>query len=153
MLIRIEEALANLPGIKRITSTANEGSGTVSVELEAESDLDLIQNQVKTRVDAIPTLPELAEKPVIERFEAPIPVIFISIFGDMDEYARKQMAQQVKDGLLTLPGVNDVQTLGERDYEISIEVSQAVLEQYGTDHVRDCCRRAQWGTGHPGWDD
>ncbi len=130
ILTRVEDAIVNVPGIAEIESTASEGSGTVSIELEPGANLDLVQNQVKTRVDAIPTLPELAEKPVIERVEVPVPVIFISIYGDMDEYARKEIAADVRDGLLQLPGINDVQLLGDRPYEISIEVSQATLERY-----------------------
>jgi multidrug efflux pump subunit AcrB len=130
ILTRIEDAIVNVPGISKIESTAREGSGTVSIELEPGAELDFVQNQVKTRVDAIPTLPELAEKPVIDRVEVPVPVIFISIYGDMDEYARKEIAADVRDGLLQLPGINDVQLLGDRAYEISIEVSQATLERY-----------------------
>ncbi|MEM9388123.1 MAG: efflux RND transporter permease subunit [Pseudomonadota bacterium] len=130
ILTRIEDALANLPGIDNVESTAREGSGVVQIQLEPDADLDSVQNQVKTRVDAIPTLPELAEKPVIERVEVPVPVIFISIYGDMDDYARKEIAADVRDGLLALPGINDVQLLGDRDYEISIEVSRATLERY-----------------------
>ncbi|MEO0423602.1 MAG: efflux RND transporter permease subunit [Pseudomonadota bacterium] len=130
ILTRIEDAIANLPGIAEIRSTASEGSGTVSIELTPGASLDLVQSQVKTRVDAIPTLPELAEKPVIERVEVPVPVIFISIYGDMDEYARKDVAADVRNGLLQLPGINDVELLGDRPYEISIEVAQATLERY-----------------------
>ena len=32
---------------------------------------------------------------------------------------------------MTIPSVNQVQILGDRDYEISIEVSEHVLRQYG----------------------
>ncbi|MEL6301907.1 MAG: efflux RND transporter permease subunit [Pseudomonadota bacterium] len=131
ILIRIEEALQDVPGISEITSTASEGSGSVSIELEPSASLDQVQTQVKTRVDAIDTFPELAEEPVIERIEVPIPVIFISVFGDMDAYARKEVAKDVRDGILKLPGINDVQYLGDRAYEISFEVSQATLERYG----------------------
>ncbi|MEO0423864.1 MAG: efflux RND transporter permease subunit [Pseudomonadota bacterium] len=130
IVTRIEEAIVNLPGIAKTEGRAYEGSGVVSIELEPGANLDFVQNQVKTRVDAIPTLPELAEKPVIERVEVPLPVIFISIYGDMDEYARKEIAADVRDGLLQLPGINDVQLLGDRPYEISIEVSRATLERY-----------------------
>lgn len=132
VLIRIEEALQDVPGISEVNATASEGSGSVSIELEPDANLDQVQSQIKTRVDAIATFPELAEEPVIERVEVPIPVIFISVFGDdIDAVSRKELAKDVREGLLQLPGINDVQYLGDRPYEISFEVSEATLERYG----------------------
>jgi multidrug efflux pump subunit AcrB len=37
----------------------------------------------------------------------------------------------MRDELMRIPSVNQVQILGDRDYEISIEVSEHVLRQYG----------------------
>ena len=61
----------------------------------------------------------------------PIHVVFLTITGDLDEYARKEIAQDIRDDLMQIPAVNQVQILGDRDYEISIEVSEHVLRQYG----------------------
>ena len=61
----------------------------------------------------------------------PIHVVFLTITGDLDAYARKTIAQDVRDELMEIPAVNQVQILGDRDYEISIEVSELVLRQYG----------------------
>ena len=152
VLIRIEEALQNVSGIAEIRSNAVEGSGSVTIKLDVDASLDQVQSQVKTRVDAIATLPELAEEPVIERFEVPIPVIFISIYGDLDPYAQKEIAQDVRDGLLQLQGINDVMVLGERNYEISIEVSEETLQRYGltmteiANAVRNAARDIPGGT-------
>ncbi len=49
----------------------------------------------------------------------------------MDAFARKTLAQQVRDELMALPEVNQVQFLGDRDYEISVEVPEQTLRQYG----------------------
>ncbi|MEL7023477.1 MAG: efflux RND transporter permease subunit [Pseudomonadota bacterium] len=152
VLTRIEEALQDVPGIAEVNSTAREGSGTVSIELEPDASLDSVQSQVKTRVDAIATFPELAEQPVIERQEIPVPVIFISVYGDMDAYARKEIAKDIRDGVMQLPGINDVQYLGDRPYEISFEVSQETLQRYNltmtqiAQAVRDAARDIPGGT-------
>ncbi|MEJ2605003.1 MAG: efflux RND transporter permease subunit, partial [Gammaproteobacteria bacterium] len=131
VVIKIEEAIQDINGIIEIRSTATEGIGTVSAEVSQDADLNEVLNEIKTNVDAIATFPGLAEKPVIYKQEFPIHVVFLSIFGDMDAYMRKEMAQEVRDELMRLPEVNQIQILGDRDYEISIEVSEYVLRKYG----------------------
>ncbi len=130
VVVRIEEAIQDVPGIEELNTTAQEGVGTARVTVAAGADLNQVMSQVKTRVDAIATFPELAERPVIERIELPIPVIFVSVYGDLDEYARKELARNVRDDLMVMPEVNDVEVLGDRDYEISIEVSETSLRRY-----------------------
>jgi multidrug efflux pump subunit AcrB len=130
VVIKVEEAVQDIDGIRKIIGTAREGLGTVTVEVATGVDLDEVLGEVKTRVDAISTFPALTEKPVIYKQEIPIHVVFISLYGDLDEYSRKRLAQEVRDELMAIPSVNQVQNLGDRDYEISIEVSEHVLRQY-----------------------
>ncbi len=131
VVIKIEEAIQDIDGIVKINSSAEEGLGTVTAEVATGEDINEILNEIKTRVDAISTFPGLTEKPVIYKQEIPIHVVFVSIHGNMDAFARKALAQQVRDELMTMPAVNQVQYLGDRDYEISVEVSEHVLRQYG----------------------
>ncbi len=56
--IKIEEAVQDLEGIKKITSTANEGSGSVTVEVDTGYNVSDLLDDVKTRVDAIDTFPD-----------------------------------------------------------------------------------------------
>jgi len=131
VVIKVEEAIQDVKGIVKITGTAREGQGTVTAEVASDADLNEVLNEIKTRVDAIATFPALTEKPVIYKQEIPIHVVFVAIYGDMDAFARKTLAQDVRDELMRLPSVNSVQYLGDRDYEISVEVSEHVLRQYG----------------------
>ena len=131
VVIKIEEAIQDLDGIVEINSVASEGSGSVTAEVSTNADMIQVLSEIKTRVDAIQTFPGLAEKPVIFKQEVPIHVVFVSVYGDLDDFARKTIAQQVRDELMAIPSVNQVQYLGERDYEISIEVPEVVLRQYG----------------------
>lgn len=131
VIIKIEEAIQDIPGIVEINSRAFEGLGSVTVEVGTGEDINEILTEVKTRIDAISTFPGLTEKPVIYKQEVPVHVVFLTITGDLDEYARKTMSQNVRDELMQIPSVNQVQILGDRDYEISVEVSEHVLRQYG----------------------
>ena len=131
VVIKIEEAVQDVTGIKRIRSTAREGRGSVSIEVQLDADFNEVLSEVKTRVDAISTFPALTEKPVISKVEPDNPVVMIAIHGDLDAFARKAIAQEVRDELMQLSQVNQVQYLGDRPYEISIEVSEQTLRKYG----------------------
>ena len=131
VVVKIEEAIQDVEGIKRVRSRANESLGRVTIEVDTGVDVDRVLNDVKIRVDAISTFPALTEKPVIYKQEVNQPVILISIHGDLDEFMRKALAQEVRDDLLKMPQVNQVIYFGDRPYEISVEVSEQTLRQYG----------------------
>jgi len=131
VVIKIEEAVQDIKGIVEIQSYAREGFGAVTVEVAASTDINEVLSEVKTRVDAISTFPGLAEKPIIYKQEVPIHVVFVAIYGALDDFSRKSIAQDVRDELMALPDINQVQFLGDRAYEISIEVSEHILRQYG----------------------
>ena len=131
VVIKVEEAIQDVKGIIKIESTAREGLGFITSEVATDVDINEVLSEIKTRVDAISTFPGLAEKPVIYKQEFPIHVVFVAIYGTLDEFSRKSIAQEVRDDLMALPDVNQVDYLGDRAYEISIEVSEHKLRQYG----------------------
>jgi hypothetical protein len=106
VVIKIEEAIQDLDGIVEINSEAREGMGTVTAEVATGADIIQVLSEVKTRVDAIQTFPGLTEKPIIYKQEVPIHVVFVSIYGDLDDFARKTIAQQVRDELMAIPSVH-----------------------------------------------
>ena len=131
VVIKVEEAIQDVNGIVKIRSTAREGVGTVVAEISRDEDLNEVLSEIKTRVDAISTFPALTEKAVISKQEVPVAVAYVAIYGDMDPITRKSIAQNTRDELMQIPAVNRVEFLGDRPYEISIEVSELTLRQYG----------------------
>jgi len=131
VVIKIEEAIQDIEGIKEIYSTASRGVGDVRIEVMPEYEVTDVMDQVKNRVDAIPSFPENTEKPVISRNQFQQQVIFTTVFGDVDERTLKEYAKQVRNELVALPGVTRAEILGARPYEISIEVSEFTLQGYG----------------------
>lgn len=131
VVIRIEEVLQDLEGIKRINSTASEGFGQVMLEIETGYDLDTMVDQIKGRVDTISTFPTQTERPVIRKVEPTIEIMWISVYGELDPIVHKQIASEIRDELLTLPQVTAVELLGSQNYEIAIELSEATLRKYG----------------------
>ncbi|MCP5145311.1 MAG: efflux RND transporter permease subunit [Gammaproteobacteria bacterium] len=131
VVLRIEEAVQDVKGIKTIRSTAFEGMGQVQLEIENGFDVNEALDEIKVRVDAISTFPAETERPIVEKVVFENDVLWISVYGDMSERARKELATEVRNELMALPDVSSVQLLGARDYEIAIELSEQTLREYG----------------------
>jgi len=131
VVIKVEESIQDIQGIVEINSNAREGFGSITIEVSQSADINEVLTEVKTRVDAISTFPGLTEKPVIFKVEQSTPVIFVAIHGALDERSRKLIAQEVRDELMTMPEISQVDFYGDRAFEISIEVSEHDLQQYG----------------------
>ena len=131
ILIKIEEAIQDIEGIQEIMSTARRGSGTVQIEVRAGYDVPEVMNEIKNRVDAISTFPDNTEKPIVSRTRFQQQVNLVSVYGDVDERTLKEYVKQIRNEIVTLPGIARAELLGSRPYEISIEVSEFTLEQYG----------------------
>lgn len=128
--IRIEEAVQDLEGVKQISSRSSEGSANVRVEVDTGYDPREMLADVKSRVDAINTFPADAEKPVISLAERKRDVITVTVAGNYSEKETREFAEQVRDDLLRIDGVTQVELDGVRDYEIAVELSQDKLRQY-----------------------
>ncbi len=129
--VKIEEAIQDLDGIKQLRSTAVESLGTVVVEVDNRFDPRELMNDVKARVDAVSTFPADAERPVVYVPEIRRDVITVVISGDLPEHELRLVAERVRDELVDLEEITQVELDGVRPYEISIEISEQTLRQYG----------------------
>lgn len=129
--VRIEEAIAGTPGIDRYSATASEGSCSLMIELIEGTDRNTVVGEIESKVDGIATFPAETEKPVVSYLVITQDVIKIAISGAADEQTLKVLAQRMHDDLVLLPNVSQVDVAYTRPYEISIEVSEQTLRQYG----------------------
>lgn len=131
VVTRVEEAIAAVDGIKRMTAIAAEGAGMVLVEVEDYADSTEVLDDIKAEVDRIITFPEETEKPIITELTTRYEVITIVLYGDVSEKMLKKLADRVRDDLTALENISQVDVAGVRPYEISIEVSEKTLRRYG----------------------
>jgi multidrug efflux pump subunit AcrB len=131
VLLKIEEAIKDVEGIKKVTANAVEGSGNVNIEVVDDYDPQLVLDEVKVLVDAIPSFPANTEKPVVVRQKVEITVLWIALYGDASERILKELAKDMRDEIAALPGISKVNVVGDRDYEVSVEISEAKLQEYG----------------------
>ncbi len=129
--IKIEEAVRDVDGVEKVNSTVSEGvSNTTLTLFNYVKNVDVVMQEVKNEVDSLQDLPDDLEKITVTKIEPTLPVIMVSVYGDGDERALKRAAREIKDDLLELPGVSDVQLAGVRDDEISVDVDPEKLLEY-----------------------
>ncbi|MBX2848571.1 MAG: efflux RND transporter permease subunit, partial [Acidiferrobacterales bacterium] len=127
---RIEEAVGDLEGIKKVSSRSSEDVSSVFVEIEPGYDEQILLDEVKIRVDAINSLPTDAERPVIQLAESPVQVIGIAVHGDVPFDELFQATSDLREALLQVDGISRVSEVQAPPREIHIEVSPQTLEQY-----------------------
>ncbi|MEE3327908.1 MAG: efflux RND transporter permease subunit [Myxococcota bacterium] len=128
--VRIEEAIESVIDIDEISSIAVEGACVVSVVMVIGADIDEALNEVQNRVDSIDTFPVETEKPIISKVIMRQAVMRILITGDIDERSLKVLGEQARNELILIPGISQVNLEYDREYEISIEVSEETLRRH-----------------------
>jgi multidrug efflux pump subunit AcrB len=129
--MRIEEAVHDLNGVGEIRSRARQGMGTVIIKAERGYDVQRLSAEVKSRVDAITTFPTDAERPVVTELAHRHRMLVVTVSGDIGERPLKKLGEQLRDDLSAQPNVSFVELRSPRPYEVSIEVSEYTLRQYG----------------------
>ena len=144
VVVRIEEAVQNIDGVQQIISNAAEGSASVIAELELGADPQRVLDEVTNNVQAITTFPVETEKPIIRELVTRSQVTDIAIAGATDVASLKSIAELVRDGLVALQEVGQVEIVSVPPYEISIEVSEVALRRHRLtfDQVADAVRRS-----------
>jgi len=130
ILLKIEESLTGVDGIKQIKSSAQEGSGSVTAEIYTDQNADLILQDIKSEIDRITTFPEDAEKPIISKLLNRQEVISVVIYGEASERSLREQAEAIRNELLELPDITQVDLGGVRDFEISVEIAEKNLRRY-----------------------
>ncbi len=130
VILKVEENLTGLDGIKQLKSVAAEGYGVVTAEVTTDADIDLVLQDIKSEVDRITTFPQDSEKPVVSKLLNRREVISVVVFGQLPERSLRELAEQIQDELLLEPGITQIDLSGVRPYEISIEIDETTLRRY-----------------------
>lgn len=131
VVLAIEEAVQGLDGVKEVTATANEGSGTVTVEAIEGKNIERLGQDIQSEVDRITSFPEEAEDPKVTIAQRKRYVVSLALYGQQGEKVLRETAELVRDRLLQSPHITQVDFSGVRDYEIDISVPQEKLRAYG----------------------
>ena len=130
VVLKIEEAINDVDGIKRVESDSYESYAMMWIEPHEGTNLSRLLDDIQSRVDAIPHFPAEAEKPIISQPEILFPALTVQISGDLNERSMKAIADEIRLELLAYPEISAAEVLGARDYEIGIEISEQQLREY-----------------------
>lgn len=141
---KIEEAVRSIEGIKKVTTVAQESACNVVMDLiPGGRSPDRVLDEVRSEIDRIPSFPLEAEDPSISLVTNRRPSIRVGILGPDKlgdenqklssdaELRLREVAERVRDDLLAIREVAQVDYLAARDYQIDIEIPEETLRSHG----------------------
>lgn len=129
--LKIEEAVKDLEAIKRIETVARESLGIVTIEIHEDYDLADAMDEIKMAIDGVSSFPAEAESPVVKKHDISFQAIQLQIYGNVNEFSAKMLAEEIKQDLLSDSEIAKVEVWGARNYEITVEVNESTLQKYG----------------------
>ncbi|MEO7794575.1 MAG: efflux RND transporter permease subunit, partial [Thermoanaerobaculia bacterium] len=127
----LEEALVQVEGVSGLSSNARQGSGSVTVELDLDRNVDLALQDVTAKVQqAARRLPRDIDPPVIGKTNPEDqPIMWIGLAGP---YSRQVLADfaryRVKERLQTVPGIGEITEGGSIERNVRIWVDASALD-------------------------
>ncbi len=146
--IPIEDEINDISGIKVIRSTSSEGLSSILAEIEAGEDTQRLAQDIRSEVAKIQDqLPQDAEEPITEEFDANFPLVSVAIAGDVPKETLRTYGLMFENQVKLVSGVDNVVTsgLGDpvfwvyvdpeklRQYEITLEQIASVIDQKNLD--------------------
>ncbi len=129
--LKIEEALKNISGIKKIHANSSYGASHTNVDVDDDFNADKLTSQIKIAIDSIKSFPNYAEKPIIAQSLYSGLAIQLQLHGDnLTERSAKLLAHEIKEDLLAQTDIKKVAVWGDKPFEIGIAVDEQKLRKY-----------------------
>ncbi|MEW7290236.1 efflux RND transporter permease subunit [Aquimarina sp. 2304DJ70-9] len=131
VVLKIEDNLKGLEGVDRVTSTSQENSGTITVEITKDEDIDFMLLEVKNAVDRVPSFPIGMEPLIVAKREEIRQTISFAVSGnDIPLATLKQIGRQIENDLRAIDGISQISISGYPEEEIEIAVDENNLLAY-----------------------
>jgi len=131
ILIKIEQAIESIEGMKRVTSQAFRNGGSVTIELNSDQDVLTRLDEVKLQLDSIANFPAGMEPLVVYKSEARQSAVQLMLVGSDDDKSLKRIGKMIEQELLRINDITFVDYNAMPAYEVGIEVPPHVLRKYG----------------------
>ncbi len=131
VVLALEEAVSGLDGIDEIRSTANEGSGSLTLEILSGADRQQVYQDVLAAVGRITTLPAEAEQPRVSLNSHRRDVVDLQIHGDLPEGELYRAAERVRERILESPAITQAELEDVRSPQIHIDIPDGTLRAHG----------------------
>ncbi len=130
----LEESLATVPAVEKITSSSSQNSSVIMLEFSWGTDMDFRALDVREKIDMVKGfLPSDVQSPFVFQFDpSMMPIMSIAVTGDLSPEELKRAADDiVKPRLERIEGVASVNVYGGVEREIQVEVDPSRLAAYG----------------------
>jgi len=131
ILLKIEQRLKAIDGVKLMRSQAYRNGGSVTVELESDQDVLQRLDEIKLQLDAIASFPVAMEPLVVSKSETIQSAVELILTGSDNDLKLKHLGQTIEDELLQLKNITFVDFNAMPAYEVGIEVKPELLREYG----------------------
>ncbi len=126
----VEEAVRAVQGIKEIVSEASEGSAEVSIELVAGTERMKAFQDIDQAINRIRTFPDDIEQPEVSLQSRQRDVLRVGLYGKADIWTLRQLAERLRNVLLSNPKITQIEFGNVPDYETRIEIPRRNLQKY-----------------------
>ena len=124
---QLENALAGVSNLEKITSQSEEGRGRVRLNFSRNTNLDEAANDVRAALDRVRrSLPEEADPPRVRKFDpndSPIVILGAQSPRQLDELTRI-LENDISKRLEQIPGVGTIDVWGGIDREIRVNLQR-----------------------------
>jgi HAE1 family hydrophobic/amphiphilic exporter-1 len=131
----IEDAVGTVSHLRDLISISEEGRSRVVLTFEPGTDMDFASLETREKFARVKNkLPPEIEKPVIAKFEqSDLPVLNLAVTGKgyTTEMLRRLVDEEIKDRLLRINGVANIDVGGGRERKILVEIDQTKLQAFG----------------------
>ncbi len=131
ILLPVEEAVRGVQGIKEVTSTARESSGSIEIELVAGTNRMRAFQDIDQAVNRIRTFPDDIEEPEVRLQARQRDVMEVGLYGDVDLWTLRKLAERLRDRFLSDEAITQVEIGNVPDYVTHVEIPQRRLREYG----------------------
>ena len=132
---KLEQELQNIEHMEEMRSRSSNEVVTVDLKFDFDIDLDDARIKVREALDKVKAeLPEDAEDWTISEFNlSEEPIMTINLSSDIGLLLLKQVAEDLKDRIKSIPGILEVNRFGGLEKEVQIRVDPEKLHYYELD--------------------
>ncbi|MEM1070127.1 MAG: efflux RND transporter permease subunit, partial [Planctomycetota bacterium] len=127
----IEGAVRSVEGIREVISEAREGRGEVIIELVAGQQRTKVFQDIEQAINRIRTFPDQIEQPEVRLQSEQNEAVQVAIYGDVDVWTLRQLAEQLRDQLQSHEQITQVELRRVPAYVTHVEIPRQRLREYG----------------------
>ena len=130
---KIEDAVASMEKIKKLTARSSEGLSLVTVELNSSANPDIALQDAQRKVNSVLSeLPDDVKPPSLNKFSLEdLPIMTLSATAKMDgKDLYDLLDNKVAPGLSRIDGVAQITLIGGQEREVKVDISSDKLAAY-----------------------